>query len=68
MMRRFLTTTLATVAVAITALAATPKRPNVIWIMADDLGYGELGCYGQKLVPTPNLDRMAAEGLRFTQF
>ncbi|MDX2037129.1 MAG: arylsulfatase [Isosphaeraceae bacterium] len=43
-------------------------RPNLIWIMADDLGYGELGCYGQKVIMTPNLDRMAAEGMRFTQF
>ena len=45
-----------------------PKRPNVIWIMADDLGYGDLGCYGQKTITTPNLDKMAVEGLRFTQF
>ncbi len=44
------------------------RRPNLIWIMADDLGYGELGCYGQKVIQTPNLDRMAAEGMRFTQF
>ena len=43
-------------------------RPNVIFILADDLGYGELGCYGQRLIQTPNLDRMAAEGVRFTQF
>lgn len=43
-------------------------RPNVIFILADDLGYGELGSYGQKIVQTPNLDRMAREGLRFTQF
>jgi len=43
-------------------------RPNVIWIMADDLGYGDLGCYGQKVISTPHLDRMAQEGLRFTQF
>lgn len=43
-------------------------RPNLIWIMADDLGYGELGCYGQKVVHTPCLDRMAAEGMRFPQF
>jgi arylsulfatase A-like enzyme len=43
-------------------------RPNLIFILADDLGYGELGCYGQKVIRTPHLDRMAAEGLRFTQF
>lgn len=49
-----------------TLLAA--ERPNLIWVMADDLGYGELGCYGQQLIRTPNLDRMAREGLRFTQF
>jgi arylsulfatase A-like enzyme len=42
-------------------------RPNVIYILADDAGYGDLGCYGQTTVPTPNLDRMAAEGIRFTQ-
>lgn len=51
----------------ISAAAAAPK-PNVIFILADDLGYGELGCYGQKVIQTPRLDRMAAEGLRFTQF
>ena len=45
--------------------AADPK-PNLIYIMADDLGYGDLGCYGQKTVQTPHLDQMAAEGLRFT--
>src|SRR3954464_2552514 len=44
-----------------------PPKPNIIFILADDLGYGELGCYGQQKIQTPNLDRMAAEGMRFTQ-
>ena len=43
------------------------RRPNIVYILADDLGYAELGCYGQKKIRTPNLDRMAAEGMRFTQ-
>ena len=47
--------------------AGTPP-PNIIFILADDLGYGELGCYGQKEIQTPNIDRLAAEGMRFTQF
>ena len=45
----------------------TAKRPNIIYIMCDDMGYADLGCYGQKRIDTPNLDRMAAEGMRFTQ-
>jgi arylsulfatase A-like enzyme len=52
---------------AIGSLSAA-DRPNLIWIMADDLGYGDLGCYGQTVIATPNLDRMAAEGIRFTQW
>lgn len=48
-------------------LAALHSKPNIIFILADDLGYGELGCYGQKRIQTPNLDRLAAEGMRFTQ-
>ena len=47
--------------------AAAPRLPNVIFILADDLGWGDLGCYGQKIIRTPHLDRMAAEGMRFTQ-
>jgi arylsulfatase len=45
-----------------------PKPPNIIFIMADDLGYGELGCYGQQIIKTPNIDNLAKQGLRFTQF
>jgi len=41
-------------------------RPNIIWIMADDLGWGDLGCYGSSRIATPHLDRLAAEGMRFT--
>jgi arylsulfatase A-like enzyme len=48
--------------------AGKSQPPNVIIIFADDLGYGDLGCYGHPTISTPNLDRMAAEGLRFTQF
>ena len=44
------------------------RRPNIILILADDLGYGDLVSYGQKFIKTPNLDRMAREGVRFTQF
>ncbi|MCI0418492.1 MAG: arylsulfatase [Acidobacteria bacterium] len=43
------------------------KPPNIVFILADDLGYGDLGCYGQKRILTPNIDRLAAEGMRFTQ-
>jgi arylsulfatase A-like enzyme len=43
------------------------RRPNLVILVADDLGYGDLGCYGHPTIRTPNLDRMAAEGMKFTQ-
>ena len=46
---------------------ATPDRPNIIFILADDMGYGDLSCYGSEFVKTPNIDRLAATGTRFTQ-
>ena len=49
------------------AQTTSNRLPNIIYIFADDLGYGELGCYGQKKIKTPNLDRLAKEGMRFTQ-
>jgi hypothetical protein len=50
------------------AKSSQPSCPNIVFILADDLGYGEVGCFGQKVIQTPNLDRMAREGMRFTQF
>ena len=46
---------------------ATSDRPNIIYIMCDDMGYGDLGCYGQKYISTPRIDSMAREGMKFTQ-
>ncbi len=55
--------------VARSAMAAdAAKPPNIVILFADDLGYGDLGCYGNPTIATPNLDRMAGEGLKFTQF
>src|SRR5688572_21425617 len=51
----------------LSTLEGAPRQPNIIFILADDLGYGHLGSYGQKRIRTPHLDRMAAEGMRFTQ-
>src|SRR5262245_33674833 len=48
--------------------AAEAPRPNIVLILADDLGYGDLGCYGCKDIKTPNIDRLAARGVRFTTF
>ena len=44
------------------------SRPNILFIMADDLGYGELGCYGQQIIQTPHIDEPCQSGMRFTQF
>ena len=49
------------------SIFAQNKKPNVIYIYVDDLGYGELGCYGQQKIKTPYLDKLAKEGMRFTQ-
>ena len=56
-----------TLATLTSLLQAETKKPNIVYILADDLGYGDVGCYGQTKFETPNLDRMAAEGMRFTQ-
>ena len=48
-------------------LIAAPAKPNIIFILSDDLAQGDVGCYGQKLIQTPHLDRMAREGTRYTQ-
>ena len=57
-------------AAALTAAASTraqTRQPNIIYILADDLGIGEVGCYGQQKIKTPHIDQLAAEGMRFTQ-
>src|SRR6266436_3314328 len=66
-MARIFCVCFATIAFIVPAHAGEPKKPNIIYILADDLGYAELGCYGQKKIKTPSLDKMAAQGLRFTQ-
>jgi arylsulfatase A-like enzyme len=78
---RWLTATLALAAGMLSGSAQSPgayntsntnppalRRPSILFILADDLGYGDLGCYGQTKIKTPNLDRLAVEGMRFTDF
>lgn len=66
-----LATLLLTICIQATAAtsgtASQASLPNVVFILADDLGYGDVGCFGQKLIKTPSIDRLAAEGMRFTQ-
>ena len=50
------------------ASAQQPKKPNVIFVLIDDMGYADLTCYGEKRIHTDQIDRLAAEGIRFTQF
>lgn len=72
-MKQFIVTGLAGIVTAslvgcTTKSQAHNKKPNIIFILADDLGYSDLGCYGQKIIETPNIDALADNGIRFTQY
>ncbi len=62
------TATFAALGSAYAGAVTADRKPNIVFVMADDLGWNELGCYGQEKIRTPNVDRMAAEGMRFTQY
>ena len=64
--RVILTTVIVSIAIPLQTTGKNAKLPNIIFIMVDDMGYHDLGCYGSKTILTPNIDRMAKEGLRFT--
>src|SRR4026208_377139 len=49
-------------------ILSAAERPNIVFVLTDDMGYGDIGCYGGKFVPTPNIDQLAKEGTKFTQF
>ncbi|MBI3207724.1 MAG: sulfatase-like hydrolase/transferase [Candidatus Solibacter usitatus] len=55
-------------AMAAHVAAQTARRPNILFVLADDLGWGDLACYGNRFIPTPSLDKLAAQGSLFTQF
>lgn len=68
-MLKFITVIIAGCLVVCGTVSAQPvRKPNVVFILADDLGYGDVGAYGQTRIKTPNIDRLAREGMRFTQF
>ena len=67
MLTRFLSLALVPMLLA-TSLQAADRGPNFVIVFADDLGYGDLSCYGHPTIKTPHLERMAREGIRFTQF
>lgn len=68
-MLKFITVIIAGCLVVCGTVSAQPvRKPNVVLILADDLGYGDVGAYGQTRIKTPNIDRLAREGMRFTQF
>ena len=66
MLRRWLA--LALLVPSFVLAEGVPAKPNIIYIMCDDLGYGDLSCFGQKMVPTPNIDQLAEEGMKLTDF
>ena len=66
--RGFLQDVTAALAGGVFAAGATARPPNIVFVLADDLGWGDLGCYGHPHIKTPNLDRLARQGALFTQF
>src|SRR5207248_951325 len=65
--RQFFSATAAGIAPPFLPAQSAGRKPNIVFILADDLGYGDLGCYGSKEIRTPAIDALAAEGLKFTQ-
>src|SRR5687768_3259729 len=68
MLRNFLVIAIVALLAGGVSAGEAKKPPNIVLILADDLGWGDLGCYGHPLIKTPNLDKLASQGTRFTQF